>query len=191
MTNKDKELKFPNIKTKRLNLREFRKEDVNSAFIYLSDEETMEHYDVDCMTELESASEMIANNMNGYRQKCGIRWGIELSESKELIGDIGFNFDAWNSKADIGYILRRDYWRQGIISEALEAVIKWAFEELSIFKLNRIEGETTLDNSASMNTLKKIGFIEEGILREGRNWKNKLTDCRLFSCLRKDFEDRS
>ncbi len=80
-------------------------------------------------------------------------------------------------------------WRKGITSEALKAVVKWGFEDLDFIRLNRIEGETTIDNISSINTLKKFSFIEEGILREGRNWQNSLKDIRLFSFLRKDYEN--
>ncbi|MGL1893331.1 MAG: GNAT family N-acetyltransferase [Spirochaetaceae bacterium] len=192
MTQKNTELKFPTIKTGRLNLREVREDDVSSMMKYLSDKETMLHYDVEPMTNIKSATKLITDFKSRYYKKNGIRWVIEYSETNEIIGDIGFNyFDGWNARTDIGFILRRDFWRQGIISEATEAVIKWVFNDLDFVKINRIEGETTINNIASINTLKKIGFIEEGILREGRNWQNCLVDIRLFSYLRKDFDNKS
>lgn len=179
---------FPVLKTKRLTLREFNQGDLSSLIKYYSDESSMEHYDIDPVTTEEYGLYMLNMFIDRFRNNTGIRWAIELNETKEVIGDIGFNeYDGWNQKSDIGYFIRKDYWRKGLISEAVSPVIEWAFKKLDILELNRIEAETTLTNTPSINLLKKFNFKEEGILRKSRNFRNKIIDIRMFSLLKEDY----
>ncbi|NJP19736.1 MAG: GNAT family N-acetyltransferase, partial [Hydrococcus sp. CRU_1_1] len=61
----------------------------------------------------------------------------------------------------------------------------WGFNFL---ELNRIEAMVMLENLASMKLLNKLGFSEEGILKEYGFWKGKFHDLRIFSLLKKDYK---
>ena len=81
-----------------------------------------------------------------------------------MVGTCVFNgLDADNRRAEIGYDLLPAYWRQGIATEALQAILLYAFEDM---ELNRVEAVTSPDNVASRALLKKLGFAEEGYLRQ-------------------------
>lgn len=189
VTKSNKEFVFPVITTTRLTLKEFKEQDAEALMHYYGDEETMVHYDLDPFPHRNEALSWVNKYKEMYYKNDGIRWAITLNETGEVIGDIGFNgFFKWNLSTDVGYILRKDHWRKGLISEALKAVLHWVFSEFDTMKINRIEAETSLGNEASIKTLEKFGFKEEGILREARMWRGKLTTIRLFSLLRSDYE---
>jgi RimJ/RimL family protein N-acetyltransferase len=63
----------------------------------------------------------------------------------------------------IGYDLARLYWKQGIMTEAIEALLRFGFE---VRNLHRIEARVRRGNEASMRLLRRLGFQEEGLLRE-------------------------
>ncbi len=63
--------------------------------------------------------------------------------------------------------------------------MRFGFEDLN---LNRIEATTNLDNAASRRVLAKVGFTEEGILREYRYWGGRFYDLRMYSLLRREYD---
>lgn len=68
---------------------------------------------------------------NNYEGKRGIRWGIELKETGQMIGTIGFH--AWlhiHKRAEIGYEIHPDHWRKGYVSEAIQAVLPYGFDQM-------------------------------------------------------------
>jgi len=113
-------------------------------------------------------------------------FGITLKHSGKLVGMIGFTgLDKFTAKTDVGYWLGRKYWRQGIATEALEAIVKFAFLKL---KLVRLQADVAIENKASANLLKKIGFKKEGLKRKGGRAKStgKWHDTYLFGLVRSD-----
>ena len=74
-------------------------------------------------------------------------FNIELKKEKGVIGAVGLSkVDRFNGTATIGYWLGEDYWRQGIITEALREVLGFAFNKL---KLRRINITASPKNNAS------------------------------------------
>lgn len=88
---------------------------------------------------------------------------------------------------EIGYELDPAYWGEGIATQALSMVIQTCFKQDFPIKLNRITATTHIVNPASIAVLKKLGFEEEGVLREYGYWKGKYHTVRLFSLLRGDW----
>jgi len=86
---------------------------------------------------------------------------IELRREKKVIGCLGFiRIDHFTGKADIGYWLGKNYWRKGFGFEAINALIKFAFNKL---KLQRLEAAIYAENLASQALVKKLGFKKEGV----------------------------
>ncbi|MBW3023161.1 GNAT family N-acetyltransferase [Candidatus Woesearchaeota archaeon] len=90
---------------------------------------------------------------------------IELKSEEKAVGGIGLT-GIDSEKCKIGYWLGEKYWKQGIMSEALERVLDFAFNNL---KLNKIEAEIFADNAASQKLAEKLGF------RRGELRKNAVT----------------
>jgi len=66
----------------------------------------------------------------------------------------------------------------------LDAVVQYGFEKMG---LNRIEGMSLPENIPSIKLLKKLGFQEEGTLREYAFFRGQFRDFKMFSLLKKDF----
>jgi putative acetyltransferase len=116
-------------------------------------------------------------------------WKITLKGEGKAIGSIGFEND--NRRIDmkskeLGYSLSEEYWGRGIMTEAGEAVLRYAFEEL---KLDVVSIVTTPDNKRSQRVIEKLGFTYEGTLREGQmTYNGKIKDTMCFSMLRREWE---
>ncbi|MCD1118314.1 GNAT family N-acetyltransferase [Chryseobacterium turcicum] len=93
-------------------------------------------------------------------------WGISLKNQTNLIGTIClYRFSEDRKGAEVGYELLPDYHRKGIMSEALQSVLNFGFNELN---LNEILAFTNKFNENSKSLLLKHHFIlEEGRIDDG------------------------
>ena len=87
-------------------------------------------------------------------------WVIRRKEDDRILGMIEIRVDGY--RADLGYVLARPYWGQGIMTEAVRAVVNWALNEPAIY---RVWAVCDVDNKASARVLEKAGLQHEGILR--------------------------
>ena len=177
---------FPILETNRLVLRKIEKADANSILKYLSDKEVMKYYGLGPFNTINDALNEISWYQSILNEKTGIRWGITLKGKDEVIGSCGFlNMIPQHYRTEIGYELSKNYWGQGIASEALEAVIKYGFQHL---KLQRIEALIEPPNTPSQKLAEKKGFIREGLLRNYEFTCGKFDDLYMYSLLKQDFE---
>ena len=79
-------------------------------------------------------------------------------------------------------ILAKPYWNKGIMSEALAAILQFGFDSC---RLHRFEAHVALPNHASAQVLRKLGFQEEGLLRESLYVDNQFYDEKMFALLKK------
>ncbi|MDR4889634.1 GNAT family protein [Fredinandcohnia sp. QZ13] len=173
---------FPKLETERLRLREIVHSDAQGIFDCFSNHDVTRYYGQEPITELKQAEQFVEFFANSYKEKRGIRWGIELKEREGLIGTIGFN--AWSPKhkrAEIGYELHPQYWRQGYVSESASKVIEYGFNEL---RLTRIGAVVFLENKASNDLLAKLGFEKEGVLRNYMYQNGVPHDTNVYSLLK-------
>lgn len=177
---------FPQLETNKLLLRRIISGDANAFFKILSDPEVTEFYDEDAFVDISQASDQIAAWENGFKNKRCVRWGIIRKVKDDLMGSCGYyGFHSWNKRASIGYELARPYWHQGIMTEALSAIIDFGFSRL---ELNRIDAVVMPENTVSINMLERLGFRNEGLLREYERWGSKgFVDLCMFAILRKDW----
>lgn len=87
-----------------------------------------------------------------------------LKEDDQLIGTVGLSFVARGplQSCMIGYSLDQDHNGKGYMTEAVEQVVTYAFDEL---RFHRITGEASPRNPGSIRVLEKAGFHKEGISR--------------------------
>lgn len=101
-----------------------------------------------------------------FAERSGIRWALALRPNNQMIGSCGFHlFDRRHQRVEIGYELHSDYWRQGIMSEAVRALLEFCFDTLDV---HRVEADVVEGNVASAALLKKAGFTLEG------NWRDRV-----------------
>lgn len=175
---------FPILETDRLYLREITNDDVSDIFEHLSNELVTRYLGKESLINIDEAYEVIDKIKTNYSENRGIRWGIIHKENEKLIGTIGYDIiQIKNKRADIGYDINSNYWRQKIATEALKEVINFGFNKLD---LNRIGAVVFPNNEASLNLLKKVGFKEEGLLREYIIQNNIARDTLVLSLLKKE-----
>ncbi|ERN52413.1 GNAT family N-acetyltransferase [Alkalihalophilus marmarensis] len=175
---------FPILETERLVLREISKNDAEGIFACFSNKHVTRYYGQDTLKNIEQAETLVEFFANSYKEKRGIRWGIELKGTQGTIGTIGFN--AWSPKhkrAEIGYEIHPDHWRKGYTSEAVSKVIDYGFGDLG---LTRIGAVVFIENEASNKLLTKMGFLKEGVLRDYMYQNGVAYDVNVYSLLKKD-----
>jgi ribosomal-protein-alanine N-acetyltransferase len=120
------------LETPRLILREFSPNDVEALARVLSDPETMRFY----LAPLDRAGveEWIARNQRRYAKEGHGLWAMVLRTNGELIGDCGLTVQEVDAtdEIEIGYHVRRDYWRQGLATEAARACRDYGFAHLPV-----------------------------------------------------------
>jgi RimJ/RimL family protein N-acetyltransferase len=80
--------------------------------------------------------------------------------------------------AEIGYWLGEPFWGKGIMSQALELITAYAFEQLKLIRIQTIVFEY---NVGSMRVLEKCGYIKEGICRKAIIKNEELYDAHTFA----------
>jgi ribosomal-protein-alanine N-acetyltransferase len=120
------------LETPRLILREFSPNDVEALARVLSDPETMRFYPAPL--DRAGVEEWIARNQRRYAKEGHGLWAMVLRTNGELIGDCGLTVQEVDAtdEIEIGYHVRRDYWRQGLATEAARACRDYGFAHLPV-----------------------------------------------------------
>ncbi len=182
------EYKFTKLETERLILRKMIFEDTESILLIYGDNEVAKHEDMSPLKTLEEAKSMIQSFSERLDRLKGIFWGIVRKKDDILIGTCGYHcwFNPPHLRGRIGYDLWRECWGQGLMTEALRVVITYGFKKMG---LNRIEALVGSKNYRSINLLNKLGFQQEGILREHCYWNGDFQDEICFSLLKREWKD--
>lgn len=94
------------------------------------------------------------------------RFAIELKNSKKIIGLVDlYNINEKEKKLKLGYWIGQKYRRVGYATEAVKAIIKYAFEN---FKIEKIIATTLVNNLASQKFLEKLEFERQKVLPKDR-----------------------
>lgn len=173
---------FPLLTTDRLVLREHSMADAPTLFKLRTTEEVMHFIHRERPKTIQDIETFIASFNEGFKQGQHIAWVIALKENpKQMIGSIGYwRTDLANHRAEMGYMLHPDYWRRGIVSEALKATINFGFKEI---KLHSILANVSPDNKASQQILLKHGFVKEAYFKEDHYFNGKFLDSEIYSLL--------
>ncbi|WP_395827178.1 GNAT family N-acetyltransferase [Collimonas sp.] len=180
---------FPSLQTDRLLLREIVASDADELLAIHGDAELMRWFGSDPLTDIAAAHGLI-KAFAGWRQQenPGVRWGLQIKEQPQLLGTCGlFRWDRNWRKCVLGYELAEHAQKRGLMLEALTASLSWGFKHMD---LNRVEAQFHPDNHASLKLVKRLGFVEEGRLRQAGYWRNQYHDLLQVSLLRSEWSRR-
>lgn len=174
------------LETERLFLRPFNQEDAKYVFKYASDAETVRflrfhpHESIEC-------SEMIVNQwVNNYKNTNFYTWCIVCKACKEPVGSIAIvDINEYHRQGELGYVLRKDHWSNGLMTEACQRVVRFCFEECNF---QRVESCYCQENIQSERVLEKSGMQFEGVKREYFPTDHGFTDCNMYAITRSRFE---
>jgi len=173
---------FPKLETDRLILREHTLADAGSWFELRHNPEVMRYIDRHSPKDIAEVKDYIEGLIAGFEQGESMGWAIALKENPaQMIGNVVFwRMDFPNYRAEIGYLIAPAHWRKGLVSEALTAVITFAFEEM---RLHSIEANINPQNEASRRLLLKHGFVKEAYFKEDYYFNGKFLDSEIYSLI--------
>lgn len=180
---------FPYLETERLTMRRMTLDDAEYYFRHFSEPSIAEMQAFEPPENMEAAiAELKEYCVDIFTNDLGTRWGIALKGNPNLIGTCGFYKWAKEARhAEIGYELDPEYRGKGIMTEALAAAVDYMFTSV---ELNRVYALTDTGNTASIRLLLKLGFTQEGVLRDHTYFRGRFMDDAVLSLLKREWTKR-
>ncbi|MBQ8332532.1 MAG: GNAT family N-acetyltransferase [Clostridia bacterium] len=114
----------------------------------------------------------------------GFCLGIFLKSDGTMVGEM-WMLEVENSRmAKVAYRIAREYWNQGIATEALRETVKFTYEKT---ELDRLWTDVDCRNTGSWRVLEKCGFVREGMIRQGK-MVSSYCDYYIYGMLRSDYD---
>lgn len=174
------------IKAKRVSLRPLNENDIDSWFEIFSNEEVLRYWGRSVMTEKSEAAERLRSINEEIQSGELFQWGVALNANNKVIGTCMLtNLDMDNRRAEVAYLLNRAFWRQGLMREALIALLNHAFDEIN---LERLEAIVNVSNEPSIRILEKLCFHREEYPHECWIADNKPTHNAFYILLKKEWQ---
>lgn len=175
----------PVLETKRLILRKLTLSDAEDVYEYAKDPEVSKYLTWDAHISIDDTISYLNFVLDRYAKGETGEWAIVDKEKNKVIGAISFvHLDKQNSCGEIGYVLSQDYWNKGIMTEALKRVIRFAFEDM---KINRVQASHFVENPASGRVMQKANMSYEGLLKQRLYAKEKYWDSKQYAIVKDDF----
>ena len=182
-----KHLGTKQIETERLILRPFRMEDAEDMYQnWANDDEVTKYLTWPTHSSMDVSREVLQDWTSHYNEKDYYQWAIvRKGEREAAIGSIAVvHLNDQIRMVHVGYCIGRNHWHQGIMCEALSAVIRFFFTEVGA---NRIEARHDVDNANSGRVMKKCGMIFEGTKKQA-DWNNQgICDVAEYAILAEDY----
>lgn len=167
-------------------LRPFKRSDATDIYHHINDPEVVRWtLHIPHPYLMEHAYNFLRKVRADARKKRGYVFAIVLKETNQVIGGVGVEKIDWENKnGEQGYWLGKEYWGKGIMTEAMQLIAQFAFEEL---KLHRVYAHCFEGNIASRRVLEKCDFIHEGTMRQQRFRYDKWHDALIYGILESEW----
>lgn len=138
---------------------------------------------VDSMKKESDYEPIIEMWLKQFSDQDGFQTGISFNG--KLVGMIGLQgINRVNSTTEVGYWLAEEYQGNGIMSAAVKVIVNLAFNE---YDVNRVTIQCGLKNIKSQAIPKRLGFTQDGIIREAEYLYDHYHDLVLYSMLAKEW----
>lgn len=173
------------IRTERLLLREFVRDDLEALHAFSSDPRVT-RYLFFGPRDADSSASYLDGLLASQRELPRTRFelAVEESNSGRLIGACDLSLIE-SGVVDLGYMLGHSDWGKGYATELALALADAAFFDL---RADRVISTVDVNNEASMRVLEKIGMRWEAVYRKHRRAKNRWWDCHLYTLPRTVWE---
>jgi RimJ/RimL family protein N-acetyltransferase len=179
---------LPTISTERLRLRWLTTDDVPALAAIFGDPEVCRFWSSPALSDIAAAEALHSEIVRGFAARSLFQWGIAERGTNAVIGTCTLaSLSSEHRRAEVGFALARAKWGRGYISEALPALLDFAFGTLD---LHRLEADVDPRNERSIRVLERLGFEREGYLRERYHVNGELQDAVLYGLLRRDWVPR-
>jgi ribosomal-protein-alanine N-acetyltransferase len=173
------------LSTSRLLLRPLQLADADRMFLgWATDMEVVKYLSWKPHLSVDETKRIISYWMSNYPDPKFYIWGVQVKQGP-LIGTISIHsiHDGFE-RGEVGYALAKPYWNQGYATEALQAIVDYAFGTVAF---NRLEAHHSIYNPASGAVLIKAGFQHEGVLRQFYRSNDGFQDSSIYAILKKDW----
>ncbi|MBD9656459.1 GNAT family N-acetyltransferase [Pseudomonas sp. PDM12] len=174
--------RFPEFSFADCKLRCIRADDIEQVYAGLSDPRVIAHYGVS-YSSLAATREQMLWYAQLLADEAGIWWALADNDDV-LIGACGFN--DWHHeyrRIEMGYWLLPDYWRRGLLQQALPCILRHALQAMGV---HRIHLDIEPENVASWRLAEKLGFSREGTLRDVEYKDGRYLSLHQYSLLASD-----
>ena len=171
------------IKTDRLILRRFTKEDAKEIYEGYVNQKDFLYYAHKEKRTLQEEIDSLKEIDEKYENPEYYNWLITTKDDKKIIGSINLNVRNHNESVEFNYAIDDRYKGKGYMTEALEAVKNYCLKEV---KVNRIYGGCEINNIASKRVMEKCAFIYEGTLRSYLKLKDGYHDMHMYALINKE-----
>ena len=175
------------LETPRLVLRRFAEGDAQAMFDnWASNPEVTKYLTWPTHENVETSAWVLGDWISHYSEDRYYQWAIVLKENGDQpIGSItAVRVNDKVESVEIGYCIGKNWWHRGIMSEALEAVVRFFFEEVGA---NRVSAVHDPKNPHSGGVMRKCGLVLEGTTRQsGRNNQGLCDECH-YAILKEDY----
>lgn len=177
------------IETERLILRRFKTDDAEDMYRnWASDPEVTRFLTWPVHPSEDVTKALLADWVSHYEDGGSFNWVMEYKDTGSVIGNISVvKLNEATEAADMGYCMSRAYWGQGLMPEALKAVMAFLFETVG---LNRIAACHDVNNPKSGRVMDKAGMKQEGILRAAGKNNQGICDEVWHAMIREDWEKK-
>jgi [ribosomal protein S5]-alanine N-acetyltransferase len=173
----------PSIVTERLVLRGYEETDAPSLFVYGSDPETTQYMFWERSKTIDDTLQFLNGLIGPHYEQGELDYCITLKGDERAA--VGGMSAYWNPRShqvmELGYILRRDLWGQGLIVEAGRALMAHAFQTTDV---ERIFAPILAPNTKSRRAAEKMGMKLDGVLRSKQRLRGRRWDEAVYSMLR-------
>lgn len=115
----------------------------------------------------------------------GLLFVVATRETDRAIGTCAlFGLEEENAHAELGYVLGRSHWGQGLMREALTDLITCIFQTMTV---RRLEAQLDSRNTTSSSLLRRLGFTRDGVLRQRWTTRGEISDVEIHSLLRQEW----
>lgn len=176
------------LSSNRLILKDISEKDLDRLFQCCSDQEVMKYFGRIPVKNKQEALEIIMQNIRMKEEETGVRYVAYLKDTDDFVGIITLKrYDTRNCRAEIDYIVSKEYQRKGFASEMLAVFLEEIFKK---WRLERISAYVFLENTPSCKLLEKFNFKKEGILRNWTCVDNNFYDSYSYSLISSDFNGK-
>ncbi len=176
-------MKFPFLIGEKIYLRALVESDINEEYLsWINDPEVTKYMR---WRAFPSTFDDLRSFVNEKKNRENILLAIIDKEKDKHIGNILLGHIDWiNRFADLAMVIgNKEYWGKGYMSEAFKLITDHAF---NILNLHKLTAGTELKNEASVKFFKKIGWVEEAILKDHLLYNGKFHDSVLFAIFNKN-----
>ena len=173
------------LRTARLLLRPFELTDVDDVWAYASDPEVARFRPLPDPYTRNNAAEFVERQM---RTDWSANPEFAIVYGHRVIGGASLHVNLEHETGELGYLLGRRWWGQGLATEAARAVVDWGFRR---FRLHKVYARAHVDNRRSWRVMEKLGMTREGVLRGHWKMRDEHVDLVYYAVFRDEWALRA